>query len=111
MDMKMKAEKISAYENPIWDVKVKNGIVPIISGNDEKIQNAILAGFLELGTIPQLPDVGVNWPGFMTGAVSFGELDTGIRQSLQDAGVGQFQPDYDLEEDSLIMTINAGAVE
>lgn len=110
MDMKMRAETITATENPVWDVKVRDGVVPIISGDEEKIQTATLAGFLERGTIPQLPEIGVDWPGFMTGAVTFGELDTGIRQSLQDAGVGQFQPDYDLDGDSLIMTINAGAI-
>lgn len=108
MDMKMKAETITATENPVWDVKVRNGIIPIISGKEEQVQTATLAGFLELGTIPQLPEAGVNWQGFLTGAVTFGELDTQIRQSIQDAGVSQFTPEYDLVEDKLIMTINAG---
>lgn len=110
MDMKMRAEQISETENPIWDVKVIKGIVPIISGNEEKIQTATLAGFLELGTIPQIPAVGVNWQGFLTGSITFGELDTEIRKSIQDAGVEQFSPDYDLDNDNLIMTINAGAI-
>lgn len=111
MDMKMKAEEITASENPIWDVRVVNGNVPIISGSNEKVQTATLAGFLELGTIPQLPDAGVNWPGFMTGAVTFGEIDSQVRQSIQDAGVPQFSPEYDLIDDRLVMTINAGVLQ
>lgn len=111
MDMKMRAEQITASENPVWDVKVINGIVPILSGKEERLQTATLAGFIELGTILQLPAVGVNWLGFLTGSVTFGELDTGIRQSIQDAGVGEFSPDYDLVNDTLVMTINAGVSE
>lgn len=110
MDMKMQAENIRAGHNPVWDVEVKKGIVPIISGDEEKVQTASLAGFLEKGTIPQLPEAGVNWSGFLSGSVTFGELDNEIRRSIRTAGVEEFRPDYDLDDDGLILTINAGGV-
>ena len=61
MDMKMAAQVERPNEYPIWDVKVENGIVPIVTGLNEELQKAILAGFLERGTIPNLPLQGVPY--------------------------------------------------
>lgn len=105
MDLKMKSEELSNFEYPIWDLKVENGIVPIITDDEEAMQTATLAGFLELGSIPQLPNVGVPWTDFLTKKITFGELDTLVRQSIQDAGKSEFYPKYDIQGEVLTMTV------
>lgn len=105
MDMIMAAEQISNDRHPIWDVKVESGNVPIITGVQEEEQRAILAGFLEAGTIPLLPDAGVPWAEFLTGQINFGDLDVAVRDSLQKAGAYGYQPEYDIEGDRLTMKV------
>lgn len=104
MDMKMKAEEITTAGTE-WDVKVQDGIVPIITGDEESLQCAIQAGFIIKGTIPQLPDVGVPWTDFLTKKITFGTLDYYVRDSLQKVGKETFLPQYDIENDQLTMSI------
>ena len=101
----MKAEELTA-EYPIWDLKTEGGIVPIISGDEEDVQIASLACFLERGTIPQLPEAGVEWTKFLTQNKSFGELDAEIRESLRKAGKMEFQPNYSIEGDRLTLAVS-----
>lgn len=105
MDLKMNAEKITSIEDPVWDVKVTNGIVPIITDQEEEMQTAILAGFIEQNTIPQLPTAGVPWQDYLTGTITFGELDALVRESIQNAGASEFYPRYEITNDKLVMTI------
>ena len=104
MDLKMKSEDIET-SGVSWDCKVSNGIVPIITGDEEDLQCATQAGFLIKGTIPQLPDVGVPWTEFLTNKLTFGELDYYVRDSLQNAEKETFYPQYDVENDQLTMSI------
>lgn len=104
MDLKMDVER-QTDDAPVWDVKTEEGIVPIIMDDDEDVQCATLACFLERGTIPQLSSVGVDWAGFLTGGKTFGELDSEIRQSLRLAGMEEFQPDYQIVGDKLTLQV------
>lgn len=106
MDLKTKAEVIEATQHPVWDVKVENGNVPLIYGEEEDLQTATLAGFLEKGSIPLLPEAGVPWTDYLTQEITFGELDADVRDSLSAAGKDTFYPDYQIEGGSLVMTIN-----
>lgn len=101
----MKAEEFTA-DYPIWDVKTEGSIVPIISGDKENIQIATLACFLEKGTIPQLPEAGVEWTKFLTGDKMFGELDAEIRESLRKADKVEYQPNYEIEGDRLTLVVS-----
>lgn len=105
MDIKMDAESITATAHPVWDVKVEKGIVPMITGDEEDLQTATLAGFLEKGSIPLLPDAGVSWSDYLTKEITFGELDAEVRDSISEAGKDNFYPDYEIENDQLVMTI------
>ena len=64
MDIEMKIQEKTATF-PVWDLKVENGIVPILTDDKEDIQGAILACFIEKNTVPELPDVGVEWTGYL----------------------------------------------
>ena len=104
MDCKMETEK-TTEKYPVWDVRVTNGIVPIISGNEERMQTAVMAGFIEMGTIPKLDNVGVPWQAFLSGKITFGELDASIRTSIRSAGVEEFYPQYEIKNDKITMTV------
>ena len=104
MDLKMRAEDISTA-GVNWDCEVKYGDVPIITDETENVQSATLAGFLIVGTIPQLQDAGVPWTDFLTGKSTFGVLDFYIRDSLIAAGKEDYYPQYDVIDDHLTMTV------
>lgn len=104
MDLKMRAEEITD-SGVAWDCKVENGIVPIITDNEEDLQCATLAGFLIKGTVPQLPDAGVPWTDFLTNKMTFGELDYYVRNSLQNVEKETYYPQYDIDKDKLTMSI------
>jgi hypothetical protein len=104
MDLKMKAENIKSTGST-WDCKVINGNVPIISGEEENLQCAILAGFIQKSTIPQLPDVGVPWTDFLTKKITFGELDYYIRDNLLKVGREDYTPQYEIDGNNLTMTM------
>ena len=104
MDLKMRTEVITT-EGVTWDCDVENGIVPIITDDDEDLQCATLAGFLITGTVPQLPEAGVPWTDFLTKKISFGVLDFYVRESLLNVGKDNYYPEYDVEDDKLTMSI------
>lgn len=101
----MRAEEFTS-EYPIWDIKTEGDIVPIISGDKEDVQTATLACFLEKGTIPQLPDVGVEWSAYLTKDKTFGELDAEIRDSLRKADKVEYQPNYEIDGDRLTLAVS-----
>lgn len=107
MDLKMKAEVLETNETPIWDVEVKDGIVPIIKDNQEAMQTATLSAFLIRGTIPLLPEAGVPWTEYLTGLITFGEMDAEIRQAIINSGYPAYYPEYDVT-DSGEMTVKIG---
>jgi hypothetical protein len=104
MDLKMNAEEITD-QGVSWDCDVKDGLVPIIKDDEEDLQCATIAGFLIVGTVPQLPEAGVPWTDFITGKITFGVLDFYVRESLLNVGKDNFYPEYDIEEDQLTMKV------
>ena len=104
MDLKMRAEDITT-NGITWDCKVIDGIVPIVSGDEEELQAATQAGFLIRGTVPQLPDVGVPWTDFLTQKLTFGELDFYVRESLRLTEKETFYPKYNIENGKLTMSV------
>ena len=99
----------SAGQYPVWDLSVVNGVCPIIDGDFADLQAAQIAAFTQLGSVPSLPSVGVDWTGFMGQSLDFGTLDQTVRQAIEDAGLTEFSPSYSLDGDQLITTISKGA--
>lgn len=106
MDMMMDGEQITATEHPIWDVVVDgNGCVPVINGETEDSQGASVAVFLQQGLIPILPEAGVPWTDFLTKKITFGDLDSAIRNALKGAGHMDYMPDYYMDGDRLAVHV------
>jgi len=89
-----------------WDYYVSNGIVPILEDSPEDEQAAMIAAYLQKGTVPQLPDSGIPWVEFFTGEVQFNEVDGAIKQALNSIGLTSFYPSYDLVNDNLICKVS-----
>lgn len=93
---------------PTWDFFLILGedgadYVPLITGLQEEAQNAAVAAVLFLGSIPQLPDTGVDHLGFLTSTTTFGQLDSQIRIALRNAGRSDYLPDYDIVNNQLVV--------
>jgi hypothetical protein len=90
---------------PTWDFVVNSdGVVPFVDGEDARAQTATIAAYLMSGTVPQTDSIGVNWGGFLTGDVGFGELDGQIRQACVNCSVQDYSPDYSIKNGKL--TVN-----
>jgi hypothetical protein len=92
---------------PTWDFNITDGIVPLISGDVERVQTAAIAAFIQVGSVPQLPEVGVPWAESLTGGATFGDIDAAIRKAALNSGVSDFSPDYDFENGRLTVTMTA----
>lgn len=88
---------------PTWDLYVDGTIVPFITGDAGDAQGAGVTAYLQLGTIPQLPTIGVPWTEFLTGEVGFGVVDASIRKTLVYAGITNYYPNYDIVNDNVIV--------
>lgn len=92
-------------DGDIWDIDIEGNIAPILDGEKESVQIASMACFLEKGTIPQLPEMGVEWAAYLSGQKTFGEIDAQIRISLMNAGKMNYRPDYQIIGDKLTLNI------
>ena len=86
-------------------------IVPIITGSVEDAQQAQVACIQVLNSIPQLPGVGVDWPGFLAGTNGIGQLDAQIRANLAAGGHSNFYPTYNIAPSSNGDTLTVTATE
>ena len=105
MDARMQSSTSAPNKYQTWDYYVVDGIVPIIEGKNEQSQNASVASYLQLGTIPQLPNTGIPWVEFFTGQTDFNSIDGAIKSALNSLGLSVFYPEYDLQNDNLVCTI------
>jgi hypothetical protein len=108
MDLQMSSSTPETSTSfPTWDFNVSSGVVPLISGDTERVQTAEIAAFVQVGSVPQLPTVGVPWAESLTGGATFGDIDAAIRKAALASGVSDFTPTYDFENGRLTVTMTA----
>lgn len=108
-DILMASTVITGNAYPTWDFAVKDNMLQTVTGSNGDKQNANVAVFTQKGTIPQLPNVGVNWAGFLTNQISFGTLDANIRIALKNSGATAFIPKYSTVSGLLNVSIEMGS--
>ncbi len=102
----MQSTTKSANQYQTWDYYVdSNGKVPILTGDNENAQAANMAAFLQRGTIPQLPDEGVQWVEYFMGEVTFGDIDNQIKNNLMKLDLVDYFPQYEIVNDQLLTKI------
>ena len=97
----------TANTNKTWDYYIKDGIVPILEGTPENDQKAAISGYLQRGSIPQLPESGIQWTEYFLGEIGFNDIDNQIKNALNSEGLTLYFPTYDLVNDQLITKIGA----
>lgn len=105
MDISMSS---SSGVPPTWDLVSTNGIVSFITGDAETLQAAQLSAYLNLGSTPQLPGQGTDWLGFFTGNTTFGEIDSQIRNNINNSIATGYYPDYELINNKLNVVMIQG---
>lgn len=76
-----------------WDFQVSGDVIPIIYNKEEESQQATVLAYTQLNLIPQLPKVGVNWTGLLSGGESMLSIDTQIVMAISSAGL-KYKPVY-----------------
>lgn len=110
MDLQLQSSVSVAGSYQTWDYAVTNGIVPILDDSGdvnslEDQQHAQMCAYTQVGTIPQLPDFGVQWVEYFTRAVNFGVVDGQIKSNLVSTGLSSYYPSYDLVNEKLIVSV------
>ena len=94
-------------KEPIVDfVSTKDGQLQVLYAENAVKQRAVLASFTQRGSIPQLPDVGVDWVEFLTEQRSAAEINSQIFTAMHEyANTYDYVPNYETTKDNLIVTI------
>lgn len=91
----------------IWDFQITaEGTLATIETKAETQQRATVASFLQRGTIPQLPNTGVQWAEFLTGSILPAELNSQILENIHElADTYSYTPKYTTKDGRLYVNI------
>ena len=97
----------SASKEPILDFTfTANGCLQEIFAENAVKQRAVLISSIQKGTIPQIPDVGVEWAELITGQTSPAEINSQIMDVMHKyADTYNYVPKYEVENNRLTVTI------
>lgn len=108
MDFMMNSVQTDINGVNTFDFDVVNGVLVLMTADQIATQQAMIATYLILNSVPQLQGKGSDWIGFFTGQITFGELDAQIRDNIQLSGNASYYPNYYLENDQLKVQILKG---
>lgn len=110
MDLFVQSYTNNAKE-PIIDFEVTGkGELSVLSGEAEVSQRAVVASFLQKGTIPQLPNTGVEWAEMLVGQVSPAEVNSQIMKQIHEcADTYSYLPKYSSLDNRIVVSIEQGA--
>ena len=100
-------EYTDSAETPIIDYAISDeGELDLLNTKAEEQQRVIVAAFTQRGTIPQMPESGVQWAEYLTQQISASELNSQIMKAIQDCG-GSFayRPEYTTLNGKLLVRI------
>lgn len=94
-------------KEPITDfVPTRDGVLQELYAESAIKQRAVVASFTQRGTIPQLPNVGVEWAELITEQRSPAEINSQIFDAMHEhADTYAYVPAYSTEDDMLVVTI------
>lgn len=104
-DFTMKSSEENSSGLPVWDISVSGGIAKPIQGIQKIEQQAATASFQNIGSIPQLPGVGVPWIAFFNRQVSFTQLDSAIKLAILGSGAAGYTPKYSVVNGKLNVSV------
>lgn len=106
MDFEMSSRYDADTQENYWDFTIKNGRLQVIDHNESEEQRAIIATFLQRGSVPQAPSLGNQWTELLTGAVMPQELNSQIRNTIISLTGGiKFLPKYESKDGKLYVEV------
>ena len=66
----------------VWDLEVHNGLPSVLNGDNQNIQRAMIASFIQTDTLPLMPSTGLPWTKYLLGEISLSEIDALARASI-----------------------------
>ena len=106
LDVYVKSYKTGNLE-PVLDFEVRgDGTLTTFFGETAIKQRAVVASFTQKGSIPQLPDTGVEWAEMLTGQVSPANVNSEIFTAMHEcADTYGYIPQYAVHDGQLIVEI------
>ena len=106
LDLYVKSYKNDELE-PILDFEIQSdGTLTTFFGETAIKQRAIIASFTQKGTIPQLPNTGVEWAEMLTGQIGPANINSEIFDAIHNAAdTYGYIPQYAFHEGQLIVDI------
>lgn len=106
MDFEMSSRYDADTQENYWDFTIKSGSLMVIDHNEADEQRAIIATFLQKGSVPQMPSVGNQWSELLTGQVQPQQLNSQIKNSILELTGGmKYTPKYTMEDGKLIVEV------
>ena len=108
VDLRMQSYK-NEYKEPIWDFMINEdtGELELMPDElSEEGQRAVVAAFTQRGSIPQLPEVGVQWAELLTEMVGASEVNAQVVNAIQtNADTFAYLPVYSKQDGKLLVEI------
>lgn len=106
MDWTLSEDITQGYENA-WDfVITSSGELETCDGTYEEKQRAILAAFLQKGTIPQL-NIGNEWVELLTKQTDINSVVQGVQQNIQTLAQSMnFTPEITVVGDKIFLEVS-----
>jgi hypothetical protein len=106
MDFEMMTVYDKDNEINYWDFKVKKGRLETVDHSMSEEQRAIVATFLQRGTVPQMPTLGNQWAELETGDIVPTVLNSQVKDSIISlTGAAKFVPKYSNKDGKLIVEV------
>lgn len=102
----MRAYTDEYTQDNVWDFSVKNGKLLIVDNAVADEQRAIISAFLQRGTVPQAPGLGIQWVEVLTGDVMPQEVNNQIRDAIMEVtGGAKYFPKYSMKNGMLSVEV------
>lgn len=109
MDFEMSEYKDSVKGTDLevwWDFTVRNGSLNPIDHNESDFQRAVIATFLQRGTVPQAPSLGNQWAECLANDVTPQALNAQVRNSIINLTGGlKYLPKYSMKDGKLMVEV------
>lgn len=106
MDFEMTERVEKDTQETIWDFTVKDGMLATVDHSEADFQRAVIATFVQRGTVPEMETFGNQWAELLTSQVTPQQLNAQIRDSISKVVSGmRYVPSYKMEGGKLLVEI------
>lgn len=106
MDFEMNDYYDKDTQEHVWDFAITKGNLGVVDHSESEFQRAVIATFIQRGTVPQIQGFGNQWAELLTGQVTPQQLNAQIRDSIASVVDGmKFVPKYSMKDGKLIVEI------